>query len=314
MNLKNLPYLSLLGFLFLVLSCKKPDPRENIEGIKPVPYYGEVPTLKVQNYVNRTFIDLIGREPTDSEMVVYTNFLRANDLNIASRDSFAYKLQFSTDSSAGEGSYNEAYFHWFYEKAKGRFYKEYSGDDEFQEELSSLLDNASKDSLNGDSAEAKIKLDDARKIENLLNSKENYRNGEIGFREMMSYMINNNLYDLINMNTINMIDASFDNLFYRYPTLHERNEAFKMIEYNESIVFMGQTGTNKQDYVDIVTNSREFYNGMVLWVYKQLLSRDPESLEASYALKQLYEDRDLQKLQRQLIVSDEYAQFEPIYR
>ncbi len=53
-------------FVFLgFLSCKK-----DIEIIadNDAPYYGELPTLLLENYVNRLYIDLIGREPLDAEM------------------------------------------------------------------------------------------------------------------------------------------------------------------------------------------------------------------------------------------------------
>ena len=58
------------AFFVLVLfaSCRKESQR--IVPETPVPYYAGIPTVLVENYVNRLFIDLIGREPIDSEMVV----------------------------------------------------------------------------------------------------------------------------------------------------------------------------------------------------------------------------------------------------
>lgn len=276
--------------------------------------YTETPTLKVENYVNRVFIDLISREPTDSEMVYYVDYLKANDLKIEARDSLAYRLQFDTTFSEGEGSYNEAYFQWFYEKSKGRFFKELSADEIFLEEIGILDNKALKDSLNGDTVAFAQTNGELSKLTNVINSKLNYRYGNIRFNDMMRYLIYNSVYDFVNMNTINMIQASFDNLFYRYPIMSERNDAFAMIENNSSIIFLGEAGSTKEDYVRIVTESREFYNGMVLWAYKSLMARNPSSLEASYALQELYQTNDYQKLERQLIITDEYAQFTPTYK
>ena len=309
----RLSHLYFLAFLLIAFACKK-DPKDNIEGIKKIPTYTETPTLKVENYVNRVFIDLISREPTDSEMTYFVNFLKENDLQVAARDTMAYRLQFDTTFSEGEGSYNEAYFQWFYEKSKGRFYKELSADEIFLEEIGIVENSAKSDSLNGDTVAFAQKNGELNKLRNVLRSKNWYRNGEIEFGDMMRFMIFNSVFDFINMNTINMIDASFDNLFYRYPIQSERNDAFVMIENNASIVFLGQSGSTKEDYVRIVTESREFYNGMVLWAYKSLMARNPSSLEASYALQELYLTKDFQKLERQLITTDEYAQFTPTYK
>lgn len=302
-----------LIFITILLSCNK-DPRDNIDGIYQIPDYSETPTLKVENYINRLFIDLISREPTDSEMVANIAFLRSDELSIEIRDSLAYRLQFDTTFSPGEGSYNEAYFYWFYEKAKGRFYKELSADEIFLEDINDLKGQALRDSLNGDTVAASGANVEINKLLNVINSRKNYQNGVIDFNDMMRYMIFNSVYDFVNMNTFNLIEASFDNLFYRYPIINERNVAFEMIENNSSVIFMGEAGSTKDDYVRILTDSREFYNGMVLWAYKSLLARDPQSLEASFSLKELITTKDYQKLERQLVTTDEYAQFTPTYR
>jgi hypothetical protein len=309
----KLSHLYIFAFTFLAFACKK-DPKDKIEGIKKIPTYTETPTLKVENYVNRVFIDLISREPTDSEMTYFVDYLKGQDLKIEARDTMAYRLQFDTTFSEGEGSYNEAYFQWFYEKSKGRFYKELSADEIFLEEIGIIGNAALKDSLNGDTVAFAKKNSELVKLENVIYSKARYRNGQIEFGDMMRYMIYNSVYDFINMNTINMIEASFDNLYYRYPITSERDDAFQMIENNSSIVFLGQSGSTKEDYVRIVTESREFYNGMVLWAYKSLMARNPNSLEASYALQELYKTKDFQKLERELIITDEYAQFTPTYK
>lgn len=303
-----------LPIIVLILFACSKDPKNNIEGVKKIPIYTETPTLKIENYVNRLFIDLISREPTDSEMVVYVDFLRDRELSIESRDSLAYILQFDTTFSKGEGSYNEAYFQWFYEKSKGRFFKELSDDEIFLEDLNDFESQILRDSLNGDTAAVASTNVEVVKLQNVLNSKLNYRYGNINISEMMGYMIFNSVYDFVNMNTFNFVQASFDNLFYRYPIDNERNLAFQMLENNKSVIFMGEPGATKDDYVRIITQSREFYNGMVIWAYKSLMARDPESLEASYALIELYQTNDFQKLERQLVSTDEYAQFTPTYK
>ena len=74
-------------------SCKRED---NIIPNNNAPYYGEIPTLLLENYVNRCYIDLLGREPLDDEMIEDVQFLRDNEVTVESRDQLLYKLQFDT--------------------------------------------------------------------------------------------------------------------------------------------------------------------------------------------------------------------------
>ena len=82
--------LLILSFIVLMLfSCKK----DVLIGDNDAPYYGGVPTVLVEFYVNRVFIDLIGREPFDEEMENEVAFLRSYDLSMEGRDSLIIKLQ-----------------------------------------------------------------------------------------------------------------------------------------------------------------------------------------------------------------------------
>ena len=100
-----------------IIACKKDAviiPNNN------APIYSEIPTILLENYVNRLYIDLIGREPLDDEMSSDVEFLRNNDVTLESRDSLIYKLQFDTNFVTGDSSYKQAYFHRLYEMVKVR--------------------------------------------------------------------------------------------------------------------------------------------------------------------------------------------------
>jgi hypothetical protein len=117
------------------------------------------------------------------------------------------------------------------------------------------------------------------------------------------------VYDEINMNTFNFVNASFDNLFFRYPTQAEFYAGFNMVEYNQPATVLGQPGQNKDEYVEILINSREFYEGLIVWSYQILLAREPSTAETNELMIDLYQDHDLQKVQRSIMVTDEYAHF-----
>ena len=122
-------------------------------------------------------------------------------------------------------------------------------------------------------------------------------------------MINNAVYDEINMNTFNFVNASFDNLFFRFPTQQEFFAGFNMVEYNQPEIVLGASGQNKEEYVQILVNSREFYEGLIVWSYQTLLAREPSTEEANALMATFFEDHDLQRVQRSIMITDEYAHF-----
>ena len=107
MKVSHLLYITIL--LILSLACKKN--KDNVIEDNNIPAYSEVPTIAIENYVNRLFIDLVGREPVDTELTKYVNYLKANDLNLRSSDSLCKFIQ--TDTTARElGQFKEAYCTW----------------------------------------------------------------------------------------------------------------------------------------------------------------------------------------------------------
>ena len=110
-------YFKYFLIILCFFSCEKE--RELIGG-NNAPYYDEVPTILLENYVNRLYIDLIGREPLDDEMERDVLYLKNNDVSFGSRDSLILKLQSDTLFIEGDSSYKKAYFHRTYEMLKVR--------------------------------------------------------------------------------------------------------------------------------------------------------------------------------------------------
>ncbi len=86
-------------------------------------------------------------------------------------------------------------------------------------------------------------------------------------------------------------------LFFRFPTQAEFYTAFNMIEYNQPGSMLGASGQNKEEYVRILADSREFYEGLIVWSYQLLLAREPSTAETSVLMIDLWSDHDLQKVQ-----------------
>ena len=301
---RKLIYISCI--VFILSSCKRED---NIIPNNNAPYYGEIPTLLLENYVNRCYIDLLGREPLDDEMIEDVQFLRDNEVTVESRDQLLYKLQFDTTFIEGDSSYNQAYFHRFYELVKVRLI-EGAANSYINSENANWLFEYEKDSIAGNMINAYKRLLEYNKLNDILKSEKQYRNGVISVSEFHRRMVYNSIYDDINMNTFNYINAIFDNLLFRYPTSYEFNECKLMIDDNSTQILMGASGNCKYDVTTIICNSDEFYEGLVNWSYITFLGREANVQERDELMNNLITYNDYQRIQRIILSSDEYAHFD----
>ena len=305
--LNNSIYKLVLFFLVIIsfAGCKKDKLIPNNDA----PYYGEVPTLLLENYVNRIYIDLLGREPLDEEMIRDVLFLRNNDVTLESRDSLIFKLQSDTSYIEGDSSYKKAYYYRLYEMIKVRLIEGVSNS-YIDGENANWYQLYLNDSLGGNMIDANKRLLEYNKLNDVIASEDKYMNGQITIDEMHRRMIYNSVYDNINMNTFNYINAVFDNLLFRYPTNYEFNECFYMINDNSTQLLMGSSGNSKYDMGVIVCSSDEFIEGLVNWSYITLLGRFANAEERDRLLNQFKIDSDYQKLQRVIMSGDEYAHFD----
>lgn len=297
-------FLIFFSFIFL-FSCEK-DPDVILDN--NAPYYNGVNDVLIRNYVNRVFIDLLGREPLDNEMLIEVDTLKKNDLSPSSRIALVQKLQTDTNFISGDSSYTHAYYHQFYNMTKVRMI-EGASNEYLLDEMNNELQRAYSDSLSGDMIGYYSHTYKANRYKNVVDSERKYMNGEIDINQVYAYMLDNPVYDLINMNTFNFVNASFDNLFFRFPTSTEFEAGYNMIEYNTSEFLMHQAGQSKIDYINILLSSDEFYEGMIIYAYKTFLARDPSSIE-KYNLMQFFSiDKNYQKIEQFIMSTDEYAHF-----
>ena len=121
----------------IVYSCKKDG---EIIPDNNAPYYDGIPTVVVENYINRLFIDLIGREPLDAEMSTELAILKAAELSKSARVNLVNKLQTDATYLSGDSSYKYAYYMRFYELSKARLL-EGAADDQIQTEFINIISN-----------------------------------------------------------------------------------------------------------------------------------------------------------------------------
>lgn len=267
-----------------------------------------MPTLLVKNYINRLYIDLLGREPLDTEMNADVTYLREKGLAMDARHKLVQRLQTDTTWIDGDSSYHIAYHKRLYDMVKARLI-EGASNSEIKSQIGIYYNGYIKDSINGNvigMAEKRLSMD---KLHAILRSERDYRNDSINLLEMHARMIDNYFYDFINMNTFNFINATFDDLYFRFPTQAEFDIAFAIIEYNTSSTLFGLPAQHKEDYIQVVTQTRECYEGLIIWAYQTLLSRNPRTDEVVQLMEAFYLDHDFQSIQQHIATSDEYANF-----
>ncbi|MBL7942768.1 MAG: hypothetical protein JNM00_08385 [Flavobacteriales bacterium] len=293
--------------LAMAMSCRKQE--EVVFTGNTIPAYDAIPTILVENYVNRLYIDLIGREPTDEEMSADVATLEGAGLSETSRHQIIDKLMFSDQDVPGDTtSYSESYFFKFYSDTKARLL-EGTSQAIIWEEYYLRYGVAILDSLNGNMIAYELGMLEAEKIMDILTCPQDLRAGTIDTREMYRRMIHNSLYDQINMNTFNFINASFDGCYYRFPTESEMDQCFAPIEYNGSGVLFGQVITSKMEYLEVLLGNNEYEEGLVRWCFLSLLNREPSSTEIFNLLPLLESNYNCQNVQQYILSTDEYAGF-----
>lgn len=265
--------------------------------------------IKIENYVNRLFIDLIGREPIDIEQTTEADSLNENNLSEESRLDLIYRLMTDTSFSINEGSYQAAFSLNLYLLAKIRCVEGVSDSEIVQLRLNPLYIQASEDSLSQNWEEYYKKLNEIRRYELLLRSSEDLRLGRIHYHEVYAFMIDNGLYDMFNMNAFNFIRASFDQLLFRLPTDQEYNQAFDMVEYELSAELLGELGNSKSDYINILINSVAMKEGMIRWAFQVFLQRPGTPAEIATLLEEYKVHENINHIIAKIVVTDEYANF-----
>ena len=297
----------ILIFIFLLcsVSCKKSEVLVPNNAPKA---YTDVPTVKVENYINRLYIDLLGREPLDVEVIRDLAVLRGGDLNYEVRKSLIRRLMTDSIFVPGDSSYKRAYYQRLYDLSKARLL-EGAGDEEFYQQIGNANFAVLSSRLNGDSVGVFSAMLTITRCQNVLKSRRQYQYGIIGVSEMLAAMLDNPIYDVINMNSLNFVNASFDDLFFRFPTRDEFGIAYSIIETGKGGSLFGGFADNKPSYCQILSQSREFHEGMIKWCYLTLIGREPSTQESYNLIFDYYTTKSLQKVQEIILASDEYAHF-----
>jgi len=298
-------HLLIFGVVLTTAFGCRPD--EFVYSDNPVPHYDEISTILVKNYVNRMYIDLIGREPTDTEMDRDVVLLEGDTLSPEVRLAVINTLVSGTDSLDGT-TYRTLYYEKLYTDLKARFL-EGASDAVLNERYGLARSMAVNDSLNGNWAGYSMNQARAERFLAVLECPVDMELQEIDVREACARMIWNGVYDQINMNSFNFVNATFDDLYQRFPTQAEFDVSYDIIEYNQPSLLFGMSANDKPSYIDAMVWNPEWDEGMVRWQFRSFLARDPSDAEVLEANAEFLLNLQTADIQRYILQSDEYAGF-----
>ena len=297
------------GIIFssIILSCTE---SENIDiNNNKLPKYKSISTLRIENYVQRMFIDLLGRESTNQERDSFTAQLKRSDLHDSCRTRLVRTLLYDTTYHVGDSSYRHAFAQRIYDISKARFL-EGASDPSIAQFVGNLDFAIAVARLEGDSTRVYLYYDYRKKYFDVLNSRILFRKNLIDYRQMTASMINNSIYDGINMNSFNFVNAAFDNVLSRKPTGDEFSRSFDIIEKNLSRSLFGRWATNKNEFCQVLTESDAFHEGQIRWFYYVMVQREPTTAEVSKLFFPFIKNHRIEEILETILITDEYAQFE----
>jgi hypothetical protein len=257
------------------------------------------------------FIDLLGRESTNQERDSFTAQLKRADLHDSCRTRLIRTLLYDTTYHEGDSSYRHAFAQRIYDISKARFLEGASDVD--IKMFKDLLDEAiyfERIRDGGDSVLIYKWFDQRKQYSELLNSRTEFRANKIDYRKMVNTMIHNSIYDQINMNSFNFVNAVFDNVILRKPSINEFNRAFDIIEKNASQSLFGRWASNKSEFCQVLTESDAFHEGQIRWFYFVIVQREPTTAEVSKLFFPFIKNHRIEEILETIIITDEYAQFE----
>lgn len=242
-------------------------------------------------YLNRVFISLIGRKPTNTEQASAYALVPA-----------VAPTQSQLEAMLETVFLNPGYLARSYDNARIDLLNNLDTAEitnmlaTFDQIINSTTDPILIDQINRE----KIRLQEMLTIPSDLS------NGTLDRRGLHRRCIHNWFYDQINMGTANFVISSFQNFLFRPPTTSEQAQGISMVDGFSGTLFLS-AGNSKTDYLTIFFNSQHYAEGQVKDAFRRYLFREPTANELSSYTVELFTDWNYNRLVKKLLSSTEYA-------
>ena len=289
----KLNFLCLFFTLFVVSSCNNDREAILVEG-NIAPPDPTIEMVVVEGYINKLYISLLGREPSVNEFNIAIDLLGEQ---LVEQDRILLVSQIQEDLN-------------YYKNQLDIFRQDYlNGIDtslirkDFIEPYEYALENE-ENTIIYEEIEKKL-----NSLYLLYNIDLDLILNNIDVTEVLRRIVDNPVYDEINMGVENYIVSMSQNFLHRYPTNSELESATLMIEGEQSNCF-GGNGDSKSDFNNLFFNHDGYFEGQVVTNYNKLLYRSPNSSEASELAYSYKQNRNFKELQKTILISDEFIGIE----
>ena len=269
-------------------SCKKYD--EAIITGNTVPPDQTISNTTIENFVNKSYISLLGRKPNSVEFSAGVSLLKLNNLSATDRNSFLNQVLSKPEYEAHLFDINNI----------------------------DLLNNLDTNEFSGKILLFQFLLSDSSYISywpilqiemaRLLVVQQilpQLQNGTAKTIDLHRVLIDNYFFDQINMGSLNFVVSMYQHFLRRYPTENELNNGIAMVDGDFAITFQ-QTGNSKTDFITIFFASNDYCEGQVRDLYLRYLFREPTSSESATLTIQYKSSNDYKQLQQTILVTDEF--------
>ena len=108
------------------------------------------------------------------------------------------------------------------------------------------------------------------------------------------------------MGTENFVVSTLQHFMDRYPTENELDQSSTMVDGLSAVVFFKQ-GNTKEQYMDIIFNTDNYFETEARELYIRYLFREPTSIEMTKYATAYKTDLDYKKLQKTILSLNEYV-------
>lgn len=282
----------LVLFFFMVSGCTKKE-EKIITGNTPPPD-NTLPTGLKANFINKSYIGLLGREPSTEEYNEAINLLNTNNFGENSRSQVI--------SSILE---NDEFYTRQFEIANNEML---NGLDTFEvndviNTFSFLLTQPQYEPFYDQLQFELDRLEEYKSIPSMLTS------GQLTIDGMHRICANNYFFDQINMGSLNFVIAMYQLFLLRNPTEFEKTEGVKIVDGFTGVLFL-QEASSKEEFLNIFLNSTDYAEGQIKQMYNRFLFRAPSTEESVYYTQMLKQNLDFKNVIVNLLKTDEYAGIE----
>lgn len=269
-------------------SCKKYD--EAVVADNTAPPDLTITNTVIENYVNKTYISLLGRKPDSIEFLNGVTTLKQNNLSVSNRNAFLNQVLSKPDYSTHLFDINNI----------------------------DLLNNLDTNEITNKILLFQFLLSDSSylsywpilqmemaRLNVMQQILPKLQNGSANVIDLHRTLIDNYFYDQINMGSLNFVVSMYQHFLRRYPTENELNNGIAMVDGDYAIAFQ-QTGNSKTAFITIFFNSSDYYEGQVRDLYLRYLFREPTSSESATLTIQYKNSNDYKQLQRTIIATNEF--------